>query len=105
MAVDAEEAPEEFFFLHIKLEPSSLAARSICASMLSTSCIVFIQQCYRQGLINDIKKENLEDYIMTEEVHCEIRNLMITLVPKQLEDGKLEAAYVKDIVSRVKAYI
>ena len=41
---------------------------------------------------------------MDEEVHCEIRNLMMmTLVPRPLhKDGEVQAAYLRATVSRVR---
>ena len=104
MDIDAEEAPEEFFFLHINLTVFSLKTRFSCASMLRTSCILFIRQCYQQGLIDDEKRKQLEKYMMEEKVHVEIRNLMMmTLVPKPLhEDGDRQAAYLRATVSRVR---
>ena len=72
--------------------------------MLRISCSILIRQSHEQGLIDDDKKEDLEEYIMREEVHCEIRNLMMmTLVPRPLhEDGKRQAAYLRATVSRVR---
>ena len=102
--VDADEAPEEFFFVHIKnIAPSSLRTRSACASMLQTSCIFFIRQCHEQGLIRNVTKEDLEKHIMTEKAHTEIRNLMTTLVPEPLHNnGDCQAAYLWKLVSRVR---
>ena len=72
--------------------------------MLRTSCIIFIRQYNQQGLINEYKKEKLMEFIMKEEVHCEIRNLlMMTLVPRPLhKDGTRQAAYLRATVSRVR---
>ena len=71
--------------------------------MLRTSCKIFIQQCYHQGLINEAKKDDLTDYIMSENVHCVIRNLlMMVLVPRKLHvDDESQAAYLRATVSRV----
>ena len=65
---------------------------------------MFIRQCHQQGLIGDYEKQNLEKYIMKENVHCEIRNLMMmTLVPRPLhKDGDRQAAYLRATVSRVR---
>ena len=76
MAVDAKEAPEELYFLHIKFTPYSGEIRSSCASMLCTSCILFIKNCHEQGLIDDWKKTRLEKYIRSEAVYREIYKQM-----------------------------
>ena len=75
-----------------------------CATMLRSSCVIFLQQCFEQGLINDKRKRELVKYITEEKVHIELRNLlMMVLVPKTLhEDGPRQAAYLRATVSRVK---
>ena len=72
--------------------------------MLRTSCVILIQQCHEQGLIDDEKKKKLEKYITKEKVHVELRNLlMMVLVPKPLrQDGPRQAAYLRATVSRVR---
>ena len=70
---------------------------------MRTSCILFIRQCYEQGLIDDEKKEKLEKYIMKQEVHGEIRKQMSNLGPKSSnKDGDDQAAYLREIISRVR---
>ena len=102
IAMDHTDAPSEFFFVHIKLSPSC-QTRSSCASMLQTSCIVFIRQCHEQGLINDEIKENLEEYIMREWVHNKIRKQMSMLESKtSSKDGDDQAANLRGIVSKVR---
>ena len=102
--VYADEAPEEFFFLDIKLAPSSLETRSACASMLQTSGSIFIRQCQEQGLIGKLEKEKLEKYIMEEERHRETTRDMLTLVPKPLHEyGNFQAAYLRATVSKVRS--
>ena len=104
--MDDKDAPDEFFFVHIKLAPgapSSIKTRSSFASMLQTSCICFIRQCHQQGLINEDKKEKFEEYIMEEEVHSKIRKQMLTLVPNSSYiDGNCQTAYLREIISRVR---
>ena len=106
IAMDEKDAPDEFFFVHIKLAPgapASIKTRSSVASMLQKSCTVFIRQCHGQGLINDDKKEKLEEYIMNEEVHSEIRKQMSMLEPKSSnKDGDCQLAYLRGIISRVR---
>ena len=108
MAVDAEEAPEEFFFLHIKLTPSfflkmRFACSASCVSMLQTSCIVFIQQCHEQGLINDEEKRRFKQYIQYQKVQSEIQNQMKALVTRVLDDERnRQAVYLRAVVSRVR---
>ena len=104
MAVDAEEAPEEFFFLQIKFTPSSSLKISLsCASMLRMSYIVFIRQCHQYGHINDEKKKFLEEYIMKDSVYQDIHEQMKTLITKSSDkDSDDQAAYLREIVSRVR---
>ena len=100
--MDHEDAPDEFFFVHIKLTPSC-KTRSSIASMLQMSCIVFIRQCHQQGLIDDEKKQDLEQYIMKQEVHSEIRKQMSMLEPKSSnKDSEDQVAYLRKIISRVR---
>ena len=75
-----------------------------CATMLRTSCVIFLRHCYEKGLIDDKRKEELVKYIREEWVHVELRNLlMMVLVPKPLhEDGPRQAAYLRATVSRVR---
>ena len=72
--------------------------------MLRTSCVIFLRHCYEKGLIDEERKEELVEYITQEEVHVELRNLlMMVLVPKPLhEDGPRQAAYLRATVSRVR---
>ena len=106
MAVDAAEAPEEFFFLHIDYTPSSsLKISLLCASMLQTSCIVFIRQCHQQGFIDDLEKERLEKYILEDSVCRDITEQMKTFVTKSShKDGECLSAYLREIVSKVGLY-
>ena len=101
--VDAEEAPEEFFFLHINCS-HSLTTSITCASMLQTSCIFFIRQCHKKGLINDTKKETLAKYVRDEDCHDAIHKQMKTLVTKSsnVDDGD-QAANLRETFSRVRS--
>ena len=102
MPVYADEAPEEFFFIHINCSSS---IGSSCASMLQTSCIVFIRQCHEQGLIDDFKRECLVEYIWSNAVYHEIHEQMKTLGTNQLDihhkDCDSQAAYIRETISRV----
>ena len=99
--MDHDDAPDEFFFVHIKLA-TLLSIQSSCAGMLQTSCIAFIRQCHEQGLFNDVKKEDLEEYIINEWVQSEIRNLMVTLVQEPLDKYGDCQAYLREMVSNVR---
>ena len=72
--------------------------------MLRTSCLIFIRQCHKKRLIDDKTRKELEEAILKEEFHCELRNLlMMVLVPRPLhEDGERQAAYLRATVSRVR---
>ena len=82
MAVDAKEAPDEFFFVHIKFKTEAFTY----VSMLQTSCVIFIRQCHKQGLITNLKKEMLEKYIMQVGVNKELRSLLGTLLLSNLQE-------------------
>ena len=105
IAMDDNDAPDEFFCVHIKLAPgapASIKTRSSVASMLQKSCTVFIRQCHEQGLIDD-DEGDLEEYIMQKEVNSEIRKQMSMLEPKSSnKDGDDQAAYLREIISRVR---
>ena len=77
-----------------------------CASMLRTSCKLLIQRCHELGLISKIKMDRCTEYISEEEVHVEIRNLiMMILLPKKLHvDDSSQAAFLRAAVSRVNWY-
>ena len=103
MAVDAEEAPEEFFFLHIKLTPSSSLKISLsCASMLQTSLIVFVRQCYEQGLIAEMKKQLCEFHIEKESVFEIYEQIKTLLTNSSNKDDECKSTYLRELVSRVR---
>ena len=106
IAMDEKDAPDEFFFVHIKLAPgapASIKTRSSVASMLQKSCTVFIRQCHGQGLINDDKKECLEKYIMKDSVYRDIHEHMKTFVSKpSYKDGDCQSAHLREIITRVR---
>ena len=99
--IGAEEAPDEFFFLNIKLTPL-LKLGSSCALMLRSSCIDFIQQCHKAKLINDDKKESLEKYIKNENVYCKVGNLIMKLASKQSDKDGDSQTYLQETLSRVR---
>ena len=102
MDVDADEAPKDFFYIHIKCS-YSLTTRLSCATMLRTSYIVFIRQCYQKRLISDSTKEDYEKYVKSDKVNFQINELMKTLVTKLLnEDDDGEATLLQATVSRVR---
>ena len=100
--MDHDDAPDEFFFVHIKFFSLPWTTRLSCASMLQTSCVAFIRQCHEQGLFNGDKKEDLEQYITDEWVQSEIRNLMVTLVQEPLDKYGDCQAYLREMVSNVR---
>ena len=104
MAVDAEEAPKEFFFLHIKCS-NSFTTRFSCASMLRCSCFVFIRQCFEHGLISAWKREELEKCIRSEEFYREIREQMTKFTKPLRQHDKNPAVLLRAAVSRVNQKI
>ena len=71
--------------------------------MLRTSTKLFIRRCHEIGLIDEDKMNRLLRYISEEEVHVELRNLiMMILLPKKLHvDDQSQAAFLRAAVSRV----
>merc|ERR1712147_481299 len=71
--------------------------------MLRTSTKLFIRRCHEIGLIDEAKMSTLLEYINEEEVHVELRNLiMMILLPKKLHfDDKSQAAFLRAAVSRI----
>ena len=90
VAVDADDAPEEFFFVHIKFTPTEETLKRIealpFASLLQNSCLMFIRQCHEKGLISEKKKDELEKYIMKEKVTKELRCLLGTVLSPNLQE-------------------
>ena len=75
-----------------------------CASMMRTSCMRLIRQCHRLGIINDQEKRLCEEFILSEKVHVQMRNLaMMILLPRKLHvDDDTQGAYLRAAISRVK---
>ena len=71
--------------------------------MLRASCKLLIEQCHQVGIIDEQRKQKCLEYITSEEVHVEIRNLtMMILLPRKLHmDDNTQAAFVRAAVSRV----
>ena len=71
--------------------------------MLRTSMKLFIRRCHEIGLIDQSIMDELLEYISSEEVHVELRNLiMMILLPKKLHvDDQSQAAFLRAAVSRV----
>ena len=75
--------------------------------MLRVSCKLLILQCHEYGIIDDHRKERCLEFITSEAVHVEIRNLtMMILLPRKLHmDDATQAAFVRAAVSRVSSKI
>ena len=88
--------------------------------MLRTACLRLIRSCHEHKVICDIgpiysnieyklndddRKLKCEEYIRREEVHVEIRNLiMMVLLQKKLhKDDESQEAYLRAAVSRVRS--
>ena len=71
--------------------------------MLRVSCKLLIEQCYECELIDAYRKQRCDEFITSEKVHVEIRNLtMMILLPRKLHlDDETQAAFVRAAVSRV----
>ena len=75
-----------------------------CTSMLRAACKLLIGQCHELGIIDDKRKLLSEQYITTENVHVEIRTLvMMILLPRKLHiDDQTQASCLRAAVSRVR---
>ena len=75
--------------------------------MIRTECKRLINYLFENGKINAEKKKFCLEYIDKEEVHTEIRNLIVCiLLPKKLHfDGEHQAAFLRAAVSRVRNFI
>ena len=71
--------------------------------MLRTSTKLLIRRCHAIGLIDQTKMNELIDYLNSERVHVELRNLILMiLLPKKLHvDDQSQAAFLRAAVSRV----
>ena len=74
-----------------------------CASMLRSSCCILLKQLNEAGIVGEKTKSECMKFIMTDDVHKEIRNLIaMILLPKKLhQNDDSQAAYLKAAVSRV----
>ena len=68
---------------------------------------VLIRRCHELNLIDQDKMKKCLDYISSEYVHVELRNLiMMILLPKKLHvDDSSQAAFVRAAVSRVSFFL
>ena len=75
--------------------------------MIRAECTKLIKFLFKNGKINEKKKNKCLEYISKEKVHEEIRNLvMMILLPKRLHfDGAHQAAFLRAAVSRVSKLI
>ena len=71
--------------------------------MLRTSMKILIKRCHEIGVVDQTQMNELLDHISGEDVHVEIRNLiMMILLPKKLHvDDSSQAAFLRAAVSRV----
>ena len=71
--------------------------------MLRTSTKLLIRRCHEIGLIDEAKMYHCFQYISKEEVHVELRNLILmVLLPKKLHvDDASQDAFLRAAVSRV----
>ena len=74
--------------------------------MIRADCTRLIKFLFQNGKINEQKKNECLEYISYEDVHKEIRNLvMMILLPKRLHfDGAHQAAFLRAAVSRVSKF-
>ena len=72
--------------------------------MVRTECRRLINHLFQNRKINEEMKKKCMDYINSEWVHIEIRNLvMMILLPKKLHvDGQHQAAFLRAAISRVR---
>ena len=93
--------------LFIKGESSYVCWAYSCATMIRAECTRLIKYLFQNRKINEKKKNQCLEYINKENVHKQIRNLvMMILLPKRLHfDGAHQAAFLRAAVSRVSKLI
>ena len=71
--------------------------------MLRSSCSIMIKQLYDAGKIDEGRKKKCLEFVMKNESHEKIRNLIaMILLPKKIHQNDIsQAAYLKAAVSRV----
>ena len=74
-----------------------------CATMIRAECRRVINYLYANYYIDECKWKTCLDFIGKEEIHREIRNLlMIVLLPKKLhQSGPDQSAFLRAAISRV----
>ena len=80
-----------------------------CASMLRASCSILIKELFESGMIDQKRREKCLKFIMSEESHRKIRNLLAMLIlPKRIQDNDNsdgnendDSAFIRAAVSRV----
>ena len=75
--------------------------------MIRAECTRLIKFLFQNGKINEERKNKCLEWINKENIHKEIRNLMMMiLLPKRLHfDGAHQAAFLRAAVSRVSSLI
>ena len=91
------------FVSRICIGSSYLCWAFSCASMLRASCSILIKKLFEAGKITNIRKEMCLDFIMSDEKHEKLRNLIaMILLPKKLhKHDDSQAAFLRAAVSRV----
>ena len=71
--------------------------------MLRASCTTLIKQLYEARKITEQKKKEAMEFIMSDEKHRKIRNLIaMILLPKKLhKNDESQAAFLRAAISRV----
>ena len=94
-----------FNWIYSLLGSSYLCWAFSCASMLRASCQILIKELFEAGKISEDRKKKCLSYILKEENHQEIRNLIaMILLPKKLhKNDSSQTAYLKAAVSRVSS--
>lgn len=94
--VASQAAPDEFYFVHIKLTQATIEKGCLavsCALMLQNSCKVLIEQCHECGIITDERKSDCLKLIKNDEFQFAIRSRLIEIMLPRL--------ILKDAVVRV----
>ena len=73
--------------------------------MIRSSCSILVKKLFEAGKINEERKTSCLKFIMEDETHEEIRNLiaMILLPKKMHKNDESQAAYLRAAVSRVSS--
>ena len=78
--VASQEAPDEFYFVHIKATEGTIYLAIPCVLMLQTSCEQLIEQCHEFGIVTDKRKKDCLSLITREDFHVDTRTSLTKIL-------------------------